>query len=101
MQNVASAALQEAYDDLAVRFNQLELENAKQQMQLVSTPLFLCGSYAQNSRCIVPITQQWCVYVTNMCSQIVSDRSILLHPACHRSILLATRQSVSAVHCMH
>jgi hypothetical protein len=35
LQTVASAALQEAYDDLAVRFNQLELENAKQQMQLV------------------------------------------------------------------
>lgn len=34
-QTVASAALQEAYDDLAVRFNQLELENAKQHMQLV------------------------------------------------------------------
>jgi hypothetical protein len=35
LQGVASAALQEAYDDLAVRFNGLELENAKQQMQLV------------------------------------------------------------------
>jgi hypothetical protein len=39
MQTVASAALQEAYDDLAVRFNQLEIENAKQQMQLVSQGL--------------------------------------------------------------
>lgn len=35
VQGVASAALQEAYDDLALRFNSLEVEHAKQQMQLV------------------------------------------------------------------
>jgi kinesin family protein 4/21/27 len=35
-QSVASEALQEAYDDLAVRCNALEVHNAKQQMELVS-----------------------------------------------------------------
>jgi hypothetical protein len=35
-QSVASEALQEAYDDLAVRCNALEVQNAKQQMELVS-----------------------------------------------------------------
>jgi kinesin family protein 4/21/27 len=34
-QSVASEALQEAYDDLAVRCNALEVQNAKQQMELV------------------------------------------------------------------
>lgn len=35
-QGAASEALQEAYDDLAVRCNALEVENAKQDLQLVS-----------------------------------------------------------------
>jgi kinesin family protein 4/21/27 len=34
-QFVASEALHEAYDDLAVRCNALEVQNAKQQMELV------------------------------------------------------------------
>lgn len=38
-QAVASEALQEAYDDLAVRCNALEVENARQNMELVSCQL--------------------------------------------------------------
>lgn len=37
VQGVASAALQEAYDDLALRFDNLEVQHAKQQLQLVRT----------------------------------------------------------------
>lgn len=53
-QGVASEALQEAYDDLAVRCNALEVENAKQNMELVKSCAFgfiVGGDYSSCSLC--------------------------------------------------
>lgn len=43
MQGVAPEALQEAYDDLALRCNSLEVQNAKQQLELVRLSMLQCS----------------------------------------------------------
>jgi len=55
-QGMANEALQEAYDGLALRCNALEVENAKQQMELVSAP----ASSARAGLLAAPLYQESC-----------------------------------------